>query len=131
MARGFAALEAAARSCCHEILERSGVDWPNLGELEQPLFTSLVQNAHAWVQDVTAREARQTGLDPVELLGMVIEQLHAEHGWDVGIFHPWLLYTAGSCRTCGLAMPLTSLGGHLRRCLGDERVIEEWRRTLN
>lgn len=128
MARGFATLQAAARECCHEILERSGIHWPSLPEAEQPLFTSLVHNAHAWVQDVTARQARQTGLDPTELLAVVVEELRSEHGWDVGMLPPWLLYAAGSCRTCGLAMPLASLGGHLRRCLGDHQALDERRR---
>ena len=131
MARGFAALEAAARACCSEILERSGIDWPNMPAAERPLFTSLVQNAHSWVQDVTARQARQAGLDPTELLSVVVDQLRNEHGWDIGMLEPWLLYAAGSCQTCGLAMPLASLGSHLRRCLGDDKAIEDWRRRLN
>lgn len=131
MARSFATLQDAARACCLEILERSGIDWPNLPEAEGRLFVGLVQNAHAWVQDVTTRQARSIGLDATELLGVVVEQLRAEHGWDVGMLEPWLLYAAGSCRTCGLAMPLASLGGHLRRCLGDDRSMEEWRRSLN
>lgn len=124
MARGFAALESAARACCHEILERSGVDWPTLPEVQRPLFASVIQNAHAWVQNVTTRQARQTGLDRLELLGVVVEQLRAEHGWDVGMFDPWLLYAAGSCHACGLTMPLANLGGHLRRCLGDDHMLD-------
>jgi hypothetical protein len=131
LVRSFAVLESAARECCLEILERSGVDWPNTPAAERPLFTSLINNAHAWVQDVTNRQAQQTGLDPTELLGVVVDQLRDEHGWDVALSSPWMMYAAGSCRSCGLAMPLASLGSHLRRCLADEPAMDEWRRKMN
>lgn len=107
------------------------MDWPNLQPTERPLFAGLLQNAHAWVEDVTSRQARQSGLDPTELLGVVVDQLREEHGWDVGMLYPWLLYAAGTCRGCGLAMPLASLGSHLRRCVGDDQGRADWRRTLN
>lgn len=131
MPRSFAALAAVARKCCLEILERSGIDWPNLPATERPLFAGLLRNAHAWVEDVTTRQARQAGLDAKELMSVVVDQLRDEHGWDVAMFYPWLLYAAGSCQTCGLAMPLANLGAHLRRCLGDDLALEQWRRTLN
>ncbi len=130
MASSFRVLEETARHCCAEIVERSGLNWAELPEAEPRAWASVVKLAHTWVQEATLRWAREARLDPTELLAVVIDQLRSEYGWDVALLEPWLLYAAGGCNKCGLAMPLRSLAGHLRRCLSDVET-ESHRRLLN
>lgn len=128
MAGSFRFLEETARHCCAEIMERSGLNWSEMPEAEPQTWSGIVRLAHAWIQEATLRWAREARLDPTELLAVVVDQLRTDYGWDVAMLEPWLLYAAGGCHNCGLAMPLRSLAAHLRRCLSDRG--DETQRTL-